>query len=58
MFTLRRDRRNSGGRKFSNNRDAQEKKAMPIQRRKLKKTEAPAPAPEQTEAPAPQVTEE
>jgi len=54
----RRDRRNSGGRKFSNNRDAQEKKAMPIQRRKLKKTEAPAPAPEQTEAPAPQVTEE
>ncbi len=55
----RRDRRSGGnGRKFNNNREPQEKKAMPIQRRKLKKTAAPAPAPAQTEAPAPQVTEE
>ena len=55
----RRDRRSGGNRKYNNNnREPQEKKAMPIQRRKLKKTAAPAPAPEQTEAPAPQVTEE
>jgi small subunit ribosomal protein S3 len=55
----RRDRRNGSGRKFSNNRgEAQEKKAMPVQRRKLKKTAAPAPVQEQTEAQAPQVTEE
>ena len=55
----RRERRNGGGRDRRNGgRDPQEKKAMPIQRRKLKKPAAPAPAPEQTEAPAPQVTEE
>ena len=54
----RRDRRSGNSRKFTNNREPQEKKAMPIQRRKLKKTAAPSPAPEQTEAPAPQITEE
>ena len=55
----RRERRNGGGRDRRNGgRDPQEKKAMPIQRRKLKKPAAPAPAPEQTAAPAPQVTEE
>lgn len=48
------DRR--GGRR--DRRDGQEKKAMPIQRRKFKKKEAPAPAPEQAaETKAPEVTE-
>ena len=56
----RRDRRSGNGRdrRNGNRGEVQEKKAMPVQRRKLKKTAAPAPAPEQAEAQAPQVTEE